>query len=125
MNIFHYLFYFINSYMIKFRNRKDSVFYSSLFLSIIEVFLLYDIFYIIERITGLYYEMNKLEIMILYWVFASLNSLYFYRKDRFKKINSKYHTQEKRLKRIRNILIISVILIIYILFLTLASIRID
>jgi len=111
--------------MIKFRNRKDSVFYSSLFLSIIEVFLLYDIFYIIERITGLYYEMNKLEIMILYWVFASLNSLYFYRKDRFKKINSKYHTQEKRLKRIRNILIISVILIIYILFLTLASIRID
>lgn len=125
MNIFHYLFYFIYSNIIKYRNRKDSVFYSSLILSIFQVFFVFDILYVIERLTGFYYSLNELEAIILYWIINGIDCLYFYRKDRFKKINNKYRTQDEKLKRQRDILTILLVIIIFVSFFTLASIRVD
>ena len=125
MNIFHYLFYFIYSKMIRYRSRKDSVFYSSLILTIFQAFLLYDILLLIEKFTGFYYQFNELELVIIYWTINGLDCLYFYRKDRFKKINNTYREQHKKLEKQRDILTILFLLSILVVFFTFASIRSD
>ena len=125
MNVFHYLFYFIYSKIIKYRNRKDAVFYTTLGLAVIEVFLLFVIAYLVEIVTGFYYGFNELEAMLLYWFLAIINSYYFYKGKKYIKINTKYKNQTDKQKQTRGLFVLLLVLFIMVLFFLLASLRSD
>ena len=123
MKIVHYMFYFIYSQMIQYRSRKESVFYSSLVFAIFQVFIFYIISFIVESISGYYYNLNELEIMLLYFSFSFICSYYFYKDRKYIQIKLKYANQNDNQKRIRGRFVLLIFFSIMITYFFLAIMR--
>lgn len=123
MKIIHYIFYFIYSKLIQHRSRKESVFYASIVFAIFQVFIFFDLSFIIEEFSGYYYNLNELEIMIVFCLFSLLNSYYFYKNRKYVHINKEYGDQTVSRKRIKGLLVVIFFVITMIMYFYLATIR--
>jgi hypothetical protein len=117
------MFYFVYSKIMSYRSRKESVFYTSLIISIFQVFLIYVIGFIVERFSACYFNLNEFEIMILYCSFNVINTYYFYKGRKYVQINVKYGNQNDKQKRIKDGFILLIFFLIMFMYFFLANMR--